>query len=136
MTEAVSVVVSWEGSYMCSFSVFMCYNDESVFLSRGIKCRAVTHTILNMNLRGGFSRGGASQGPTRADFRNGPSNTSDPQVTESDDKDNVSTPSKSDRWSHDGFDQMMKVNDKRYRNQRSNSRPRTVHGKVCYCEIV
>lgn len=91
--------------------------------------------------RGGFGRGGIPQGPTRGEFRNEPVNTVEKtpppsQEPEEKEKDsNVAKP-RSDRWSHDGYDQMMKVQDKGYRNSRNDSRPRSVQSKVHMEEIL
>ena len=52
------------------------------------------------------------------------------QQPESEDKEGASAKPKSDRWSHDGFDQLMKVQERSYRHQRNDSRPRSMHGKV------
>ena len=71
------------------------------------------------------------QGPTRADVRNERANVAieEPQVAQEDDK-VVPSRSKSDRWSHDGFDQLMKVQDRGYQHQRNDSRPRSMNAKV------
>jgi hypothetical protein len=72
-----------------------------------------------------------AQGPTRADFKNDPVNTSNTvqAPVEVVDKESPPVRPKSDRWSHDGFDQMMKVQDKGYRPQK-NDRPRSMIVKV------
>jgi hypothetical protein len=82
--------------------------------------------------RGGFVRGGMVQGTPRTSFRNesNAGNNPESQHPESDDKESASTKPKSDRWSHDGFDQLMKVQERSYRHQRNDSRPRSMHGKV------
>lgn len=72
------------------------------------------------------------QGAPRTSFRN-ESETGvniESQQPESDDKEGASAKPKSDRWSHDGFDQLMKVQERSYRHQRNDSRPRSMHGKV------
>ncbi|KAF9115921.1 hypothetical protein BGX27_005803 [Mortierella sp. AM989] len=83
--------------------------------------------------RGGFGRGGMPQNPVRGEVRNEPPNNStekDPQFREVESKENVNVVKpRSDRWSHDGFDQLMKVQEKSYRHQRSDSRPRSMNAK-------
>ncbi|KAI8602355.1 hypothetical protein EDD21DRAFT_80196 [Dissophora ornata] len=81
--------------------------------------------------RGGFGRGGMAQGPTRGDFKNeSPTAGRESPSQEPEDKDGSSAKPKSDRWSHDGYDQMMKVQEKSYRHQRNDSRPRSMNAKV------
>ncbi|KAF9580696.1 hypothetical protein BGW38_002557 [Lunasporangiospora selenospora] len=76
--------------------------------------------------RGGFGRGGMQHGSGRGDFRNGQPLNDQPQVNE----DRVEeTKPKSDRWSHDGYDQLMKVQEKSYRPHRNDSRPRSMNNK-------
>lgn len=72
------------------------------------------------------------QGAPRTSFRNESDAGVNPesQHPEADDKESASTKPKSDRWSHDGFDQLMKVQERSYRHQRIDSRPRSMHGKV------
>lgn len=71
------------------------------------------------------------QGPTRADVKNERATVpnEEPQAAEVNDKASPSRP-KSDRWSHDGFDQLMKVQDRGYQHQRNDSRPRSMNAKV------
>lgn len=71
------------------------------------------------------------QGPTRGDFRNGHWNGEQQQKAEDEqNKDVAQEKPKSDRWSHDGYDQMMKVQEKGYRHQRNDSRPQSMNAKV------
>ena len=72
-----------------------------------------------------------AQGPTRADFKNEQTDTANTDQAPADaaDKDTAPVRPKSDRWSHDGFDQMMKVQDKSFRTPR-NDRPRSMIVKV------
>jgi len=72
-----------------------------------------------------------AQGPVRADFRNDLVNTpsAEQDPVESVDKEVAPIRPRSDRWSHDGFDQMMKVQDRSYRPQK-NERPRSLIVKV------
>ncbi|KAI1311335.1 hypothetical protein EDD11_003480 [Mortierella claussenii] len=82
--------------------------------------------------RGGFGRGGMPQGPARADFRSDSPTPSDKDSQSQElenKKDASSVKPKSDRWSHDGYDQLMKVQEKSYRHQRNDTRPRSINGK-------
>lgn len=69
------------------------------------------------------------QGPTRGDFRNGHWNGEQQQKAEEDNKEAAQEKPKSDRWSHDGYDQMMKVQEKNHRH-RGDSRPQSMTAKV------
>ncbi|KAG0368086.1 hypothetical protein BC939DRAFT_481934 [Gamsiella multidivaricata] len=81
--------------------------------------------------RGGFDRGGMAQGPSRGDARNdrGSAPDKDSQSQDTEDKDSSPVRPRSDRWSHDGYDQLMKVQEKSHRQPRNDSRPRSMNAK-------
>lgn len=126
------VVIAFAFHTVCALKkgVLLCFPSPSELCGTDIKCSFFLYYFCLP--RGGFARGGMVQGVPRTSFRNESEvgvNT-ESQQPESDDKEGASAKPKSDRWSHDGFDQLMKVQERSYRHQRNDSRPRSMHGKV------